>query len=61
MGEGVDARSRLLQLTPDGQRLCKRAFKCWQLAQEGLSEQVGAQQISSLHSLIDAALLKINP
>jgi DNA-binding MarR family transcriptional regulator len=61
MGEGVDARSRLLRLTPDGQRLCKRAFKCWQLAQEGLSEQVGAQQISSLHSLIDAALLKINP
>jgi DNA-binding MarR family transcriptional regulator len=59
MGEGMDARSRLLKLTPAGLQLCKRAYKRWQLAQTGLKEQVGDEQISALHGLIDTALLKI--
>jgi DNA-binding MarR family transcriptional regulator len=60
MGEGVDARSRLLTLTPAGVQLCKRAYKRWAQAQAALGELVGSQQLASLHGLIDMALQKIN-
>jgi DNA-binding MarR family transcriptional regulator len=59
MGEGIDARSRSLVLTPAGMQLCKRAYKRWQMAQAGLAERVGAEHVSALHGLIEAALPKI--
>lgn len=61
MGEGVDARSRLLTLTPAGLQLCKRAYKRWIQAQAALSEAVGGQQLANLHVLIDGALAQIGP
>jgi DNA-binding MarR family transcriptional regulator len=59
MGEGVDARSRLLALTPEGVQLCKRAYQRWTEAQAALTVLVGSQQRASLHALIDVALEKI--
>jgi DNA-binding MarR family transcriptional regulator len=60
MGEGVDARSRLLALTPAGLQLCKRAYKRWTEAQTALRALVGSQQTDSLHELIDVTLEKIS-
>jgi DNA-binding MarR family transcriptional regulator len=60
MGEGIDARSRLLAITPEGKKLCNLAGKRWQAAQATLGAQVGAQQLAALHDLIDGALQKIS-
>jgi DNA-binding MarR family transcriptional regulator len=60
MGEGANARSRLLAITPEGKKLCNLAGKRWQGAQTTLGAQVGAAQLAALHGLIDGALQKIN-
>jgi DNA-binding MarR family transcriptional regulator len=60
MGEGVNARSRLLALTPEGNSLCRRAYKRWQQAQADLKERLGTTEVGALHGLIDAALQKMN-
>jgi hypothetical protein len=60
MGEGVNARSRLLALTPEGTSLCKRAYKRWQQAQADLRLQVGVQEVAALHVLIGQTLKKMS-
>jgi DNA-binding MarR family transcriptional regulator len=60
ISEGLDSRSRLVTLTPSGFDLCKRAYKCWQAAQTEMSQLLGAEQINTLHGLIDSFLPKIN-
>jgi DNA-binding MarR family transcriptional regulator len=59
MGEGANARSRLLILTPEGTLLCKQAHKRWQQAQNDLQERVGLAQLTALHGLVDHTLHKI--
>lgn len=56
MGEGQDARSRLLTLTPQGAALCQRAYQRWKQAQAAVGQQVGAEPLAQLHGLIDTAL-----
>jgi DNA-binding MarR family transcriptional regulator len=60
MGEGANARSRLLAITPEGRKLCNLAGKRWQGAQATLGAQVGAPQLAALHGLIDRALQQIS-
>jgi DNA-binding MarR family transcriptional regulator len=59
MGAGANARSRLLALTPEGQRLCKMAYKRWQQAQNDLQQRVGPAQLNALHGLLDHAVEQI--
>jgi DNA-binding MarR family transcriptional regulator len=56
MGDGIDARSRLLNITPEGKKLFKRAAKRWQEAQVALGREVGAQHLAALHGMVDSTL-----
>jgi DNA-binding MarR family transcriptional regulator len=56
MGEGVDARSRMLTITPEGKKLFKQAAKRWQEAQAALGQEVGAQHLAALHGMVDSTL-----
>jgi DNA-binding MarR family transcriptional regulator len=50
---GVDARSRILALTPSGKQLFLRASKRWQEAQKALGTQIGVKDLAALHCMID--------
>jgi DNA-binding MarR family transcriptional regulator len=56
MGAGGDARSRLVQVTPEG--IAKRAEgqKYWKVAQKTLNDRLGIDRVAALHTLIDDAL-----
>jgi DNA-binding MarR family transcriptional regulator len=58
---GVDARSRILMLTPSGKQVFLRAAKRWQEAQQTLGTQVGFNQLATLHCMIDSAIASFSP
>ena len=53
VGEGVDARSRLIRLTAAGLAKRQAARRDWRQAQESLNETLGAQRVVALHALLD--------
>ncbi len=55
-GPGADARSRLIEITPDGRAKQAEAKRCWKKAQLELNRRLGEQQVAELHSLIDHGL-----
>ncbi len=59
LGDGVDARSRLLSITPEGKKLCKLAGRRWQEAQSTLGQRVGVMQLAALHGMLDSTLLSL--
>jgi DNA-binding MarR family transcriptional regulator len=59
MGEGSDARSRLLSITPEGKKLWVQAGKRWQAAQVALGEQMGVARLAALHGMLDNALASL--
>ncbi|GAB2454826.1 MarR family transcriptional regulator [Comamonas humi] len=56
MGEGADARSRLLTLTEAGQAKREEARTLWRKAQLALNDRLGVERVLALHTLIDEAL-----
>jgi DNA-binding MarR family transcriptional regulator len=56
LGDGVDARSRTLWITPSGRKVFLQAAKHWQQAQTSLGEQVGLKNLATLHCMIDLAV-----
>jgi DNA-binding MarR family transcriptional regulator len=56
MGAGVDARSRILMLTPGGKQVFLRAAARWQKAQQTLATQIGVEDLATLHCMIDSAV-----
>lgn len=56
MGEGTDARSRLLTLTDAGHAKREQARVLWRKAQLALNERLGVERVIALHALIDEAL-----
>ncbi len=56
MDDGLDARSRLLSITPEGKKLCKQAGRRWQDAQVALGQHMGPQQLAALHGMLDSAV-----
>lgn len=56
LGEGADARSRLVQITPEGRALRTQAQRQWKAAQLALNQQMGAARVAALHSLLDQGL-----
>lgn len=50
---GVDARSRLVQLTETGEAKRLDAKQCWRQAQLALNARLGTAQVAALHALLD--------
>jgi DNA-binding MarR family transcriptional regulator len=55
-GPGVDARSRLIEITAAGRQKVSQAKRHWKSAQLTVNARLGAPQVSALHRLIDIGL-----
>ena len=56
VGEGADARSRLVHITAEGRALRVLAQRRWKAAQTALNEQMGVATVAALHALLDQGL-----
>lgn len=56
MGEGADARSRLVHITEAGRELRRLAQRSWKAAQLALNHKLGASTVVALHGLLDQGL-----
>ncbi len=53
IGEGSDARSRLVEVTEKGAAKRAEGQKSWKMAQMALNERLGVKRVIELHSLLD--------
>ena len=58
---GVDGRSRLVSMTAAGRDKRSEAQRRWRVAQEGINQLLGVDQVLALHALIDDALERLSP
>jgi DNA-binding MarR family transcriptional regulator len=58
---GADARSRLINATPEGQAKRTEAQRRWRVAQERLNQTLGLDRVFALHAMIDEAMDRLNP
>lgn len=58
---GDDARSRLVEATPEGRTLRDTAQQAWKRAQLALNERLGSDAVAALHSLLDDCIAKLDP
>ena len=56
LGEGVDARSRLVSITDAGLELRRQAQRRWKAAQVALNDKLGVATVAALHGLLDQGL-----
>jgi DNA-binding MarR family transcriptional regulator len=56
LGEGADARSRLVQITEAGREMRRQAQRHWKTAQLALNDKLGAATVAALHELLDQGL-----
>jgi DNA-binding MarR family transcriptional regulator len=61
VGEGVNARSRLLTLTEAGREVRQLAQRHWKTAQLELNDLLGPATVAALHGLLDEALAAFEP
>lgn len=61
VGEGVNARSRLLRLTEAGRAVRQAAQSHWKTAQLELNATLGTSTVAALHGLLDQALAAFHP
>ena len=52
-GPGPDARSRSLEITPDGRAKQAEARRHWKAAQQILNQRLGTAEVARLHQMID--------
>jgi DNA-binding MarR family transcriptional regulator len=55
-GEGADARSRLVTITPAGRNKRTEAQRHWKVAQEALNRTLGVERVLAIHALVDDSL-----
>ena len=60
-GPGADARSRLIEITAQGQAKRLEARRHWKRAQAELTEKLGEDRVQALHLLIDEGLERLGP
>ncbi len=53
LGQGSDARSRLVSITDEGRALRASAQRHWRLAQTRLNDKLGAERVAALHAMVD--------
>ena len=56
VGEGSDARSRLVSITEAGRAKRAEAQRLWKQAQMALNQQLGIERVARLHALLDECL-----
>ena len=56
VGEGADARSRLISLTDAGRDMRAQAQRSWRSAQNKLNAVLGEARVAALHALIDESM-----
>ena len=56
IGEGQDARSRLVEITPAGQVKRAEAMQAWRAAQASLDDVLGIERVAALHDMLDASM-----
>ncbi|MCW5655709.1 MarR family winged helix-turn-helix transcriptional regulator [Hydrogenophaga sp.] len=56
LGEGADARSRLIHITDAGRELRNQARRRWKAAQLSLNALLGDATVVALHALLDQSL-----
>ncbi|RUF23370.1 MarR family transcriptional regulator [Pseudomonas aeruginosa] len=56
IGEGSDARSRLVEVTEAGQAKRAEGQQAWKAAQKTLNERLGIERVAALHKLLDACI-----
>lgn len=54
-GPGVNARERLVRITPEGSAKHAEAKLCWKRAQQALNRTLGNDSVVELHAMIDRA------
>lgn len=59
LGDGDDARSRSVAITPAGRDKRAEAQRHWKAAQESLNEQLGTPRVAALHALLDDTLASL--
>ena len=60
-GAGADGRSRLVSLTDAGRAKRAAGLRYWRVAQLGMNDALGADQVVALHALIDQSLALLAP
>lgn len=58
---GSDGRSRLVSITDSGREKRSEAQRRWRVAQEGINQMLGVDQVLALHALIDVSLERLSP
>jgi DNA-binding MarR family transcriptional regulator len=58
---GSDGRSRLVSITDSGREKRAEAQRRWRVAQEGINQILGVEQVLALHALIDESLERLSP
>lgn len=56
LGEGVNARSRLIHITDAGRDMRRQAQAQWKAAQLALNQKLGQNTVLALHELLDLGL-----
>lgn len=54
-----DARSRVVDATPEGRALRQRAQRAWKQAQLALNARLGPERVAALHTLIDECVAEL--
>ena len=58
---GSDGRRRLVVVTDAGRDKRTEAQRRWRVAQEGINQLLGVEQVLALHALIDESLERLSP
>ena len=58
---GSDGRSRLVVVTDAGRDKRVEAQRRWRVAQKGINQLLGVEQVLALHALIDESLERLSP
>jgi DNA-binding MarR family transcriptional regulator len=61
VGEGADARSRLVSVTDAGREKRQEAQRRWRIAQEAINESLGPRRVVQLHALLDECMDLLSP
>lgn len=61
VGEGADARSRLVRITDAGREKRHEAQRSWRAAQEQLNATLGVKRVLALHALVEECSELLSP
>jgi DNA-binding MarR family transcriptional regulator len=59
LGQGTDARSRMVSITDEGRAMRASAQRHWRLAQTRLNEKLGSDRVAALHAMVDELMLRL--